>query len=104
MSTSLVSTVLEIEREAEAILHKAGQEAERIVADSRVQRETACKAHSDAIAKQIAEIEAAAAADRARKVKELAASGEAALSAVRNISDAAFSGGVQHIMNALAGK
>ncbi len=104
MSTSMVSTVLEIERDAEAILKQAEQEAEKILAKATLQRDEAGKAAADACKKEVADLEARAATDRAKKVKELAASGESALSAVRNVSDAAFDSGVQHIMKALASK
>ena len=54
---------------------------------------------------QEATAQAAGEAARAReaKVKELSAKGEAALAVVQNISDAAYDGGVRHIMDALAG-
>ena len=104
MSTSMVATVLEIEREAEAILAKAEQDAEKVVADAKVKRETASKSFEDGVRKGLTDLEAKAAAERAKKVKELAATGEVALSAVRNISDAAFGGGVRYVMKALTGE
>lgn len=104
MSNSMVSTVLEIEREAEAILVKAEQDAEKLLSEARTQRESASRAAEDTVKKEIAELETKAAAERAKKVKELSATGEAALSAVRNISDAAFDGGVRFVMKALANK
>lgn len=104
MSTSMVTTVLEIEREAESVLANAKQEAEKIVAEAKVKREAATKAAEEGIKKELAALEAKAVAERTQKAKELAATGEAALSTVRNISDAAFAGGVQYIMNALSGK
>ena len=104
MSTSMISTVLEIEGEAEAILLKADQDAAQAVAEAKEQRETAKKTYEERIRKEIADLETAAAAERAKKIKELSATGEAALSAVRNISDAAFSGGVQHVLKVLAEK
>lgn len=104
MSTSMVSTVLEIEREAEAVLAKAAQDAEKILADAKARREDAAKNHADSVAREVANLESLAQADRAAKVRELTASGDSALSAVRNISDAAFAGGVQYILKALAAK
>ncbi len=104
MSTSMVSTVLEIEREAEAVLKQAEQEAEKILAKANQQRDETAKATAEAYKKEIADLEAKAAVERGKKVKELAAAGEAALSAVRNVSDAAFDSGVQYIMKALASK
>ncbi|MCC8189784.1 MAG: hypothetical protein LIP77_03980 [Planctomycetes bacterium] len=104
MSTTLVTTVLEIEREAEAILAAAERDAAKLLTDASDRRQAAAKAHADNVKKEIADIEARAAADRERKVRELTASGEAALSAVKNVSDAAFDGGVQYLLKALAGK
>lgn len=104
MSTSMVSTVLEIEREAEAVLAKAEQEAVSALDAAKKQIEDASRSHAESIRKEIAGLEEKAAADRAKKVKELTASGDAALSAVKNISDAAFDKGVQHIVQALSGK
>lgn len=103
MSTSMVSTVLEIEREAEAIVAQAEQDAEAIIADARAKREAASKTAEETVKKEIAALEAKGAAERAKKVKELAATGEAAFSAVRSVSDAAFDSGVQYVMKALAG-
>lgn len=104
MATSMVSTVLEIEREAEALLTNAGQEVNKLIADAKSQREAASRVNEDAVKKEIADLEAAAAADRGKKVKELTVTGEAALAAVKNISDAAFDKGVQYILKALAEK
>lgn len=104
MSTSMVSTVLEIEREAEAILAQAEKEAEKILADAKTRRETATRAAEEATKKEIADLEAKAMAERQKKVKELAAMGESALSAVRNVSPAAFDSGVKFLADALAGK
>ncbi|MCL2001188.1 MAG: hypothetical protein FWG74_07115 [Planctomycetes bacterium] len=104
MSTSMVSTVLEIERDAEAILKQSEQEAEKILAKAEQEREEAGKAASDACKKEIAALEAEAMAERANKVLELTAAGESALSAVKNVSPAAFDGGVQYIMKALTSK
>lgn len=104
MSTSMVSTVLEIEREAEAILNKAEGDAATALAQAKSQREEAGKSYADGIKREIAGIEEKAAADRAKRVQELTASGETALAAVRNISDDAFNKGVQYIMDALAKK
>lgn len=104
MSTSMVSTVLEIEREAEAILNKAEGDAAAALTQAKSQREEAAKFYADGIKKEIAGIEEKAAADRALRVQELTTSGEKALAAVRNISDEAFNKGVQYIMDALAKK
>lgn len=104
MSTSMVSTVLEIEREAEAILTNATQEVNRVMAEAKSQREANTRASEDLIRKEVADLEAAAASDRAKKVKELTAAGEKAMAVVKNISDAAYEAGVQYIMKALAEK
>lgn len=104
MSTSMISTVLEIEREAEAILDQAGKEAEKSLADAKTRRAAATKAADEAAKKEIADLEAKALAERQKKVRELSAMGETALSAVRNVSPAAFDGGVRFVMEALAGK
>lgn len=104
MSTSMISTVLEIEREAEAILDQAGKEAEKIIVDAKARREAAAKAAEDASKKEIAELEAKTAVERQKKIRELTAMGESALSAVKNVSPAAFDGGVRFVMDALAGK
>ena len=104
MSTSMVSTVLDIEREAEAVLVKAEQEAVEILAAAKRQREENSQTTADTTKTQIERIDEKAGLERAAKVKELSASGEAALSAVRNISDAAFDAGVKYVMDALSGK
>lgn len=104
MSNSMISTVLEIEGEAEAVLANAKQEAEKIVADAKRQLEENRKTIGDAAKREIADLEAVAANDRDKKVKELSATGESALSAVKHISDAAYNSGVTHVINALYGK
>lgn len=104
MSISMVSTVLEIEREAEAVLEKARREVEKAVADAKTARDDATRAHEEGIRREIADLETKAAAERAVKVRELTAAGDSALSAVRGISEAAFDSGVQHVMKALSGK
>lgn len=104
MSSSMISSVLGIEREAEAILSKAEEEAKQALADAKAKREADGKAYFEAIAAEVKQLEEKASAERAKKVKELAASGEAALSAVRNISDAVFDNGVQYLLKALSGK
>lgn len=104
MSTSMVSTVLEIENEAQRIMADAEKDAEKVIADARTQREEASKTSDEGVKRVIADLEAKAADEKALKVKELTAAGDAALSAVRNISDAAFDGGVGYIMKALSGE
>ncbi|MCC8165023.1 MAG: hypothetical protein LIQ31_02450 [Planctomycetes bacterium] len=103
MSTSLVQTVLEIEREADAILAKAAQDAEKIIADAKAELETATRSSQDAAHKEIASLEERTATEKAKKVKELQDAGEQALSAVKNIADDKFDKGVAYIMNALKG-
>lgn len=102
MSTSMVSTVLDIEREAEAILAEAARDAEEVLANAKKQRAEASAAFEDQLKKDVADLEEKAGSERAKKVRELTASGETALSAVRNISDAAFDSGVQYVMKTLA--
>ncbi len=104
MSTSMVSTVLEIEREAERILTQAGQDKDRLLAEAKEQRAAATRGIEDAVMAQVADLERADNHDRDAKGKELVATGEAALSAVKNISPAAYEAGVGHILKALAGK
>lgn len=104
MSLSLVSTVLEIEREAEAILTKATEEAAQTLADAKARREAEGKTYFETVKSEVGQLEEKAASERDKKVRELTASGDAALSAVRNISDAAFDNGVQYVMKALSGK
>lgn len=104
MSNSMISTVLEIEGEAEAVLAEAKKDAEKVVADAKRQLEESRQAIGDAAKREIADLEAVAANEREKKVKELSATGESALSAVKHISDAAFASGVTYIMNALYGK
>ena len=103
MSTSMVSTVLEIEREAEAILNKAGRDAEHAIDEAKRQRKAATEAYNEDSKRKVSTLESAAANERAKKVQELTTSGEAALSAVRNISDAAFDSGVAFVMKTLSG-
>lgn len=104
MAISMVSTVLEIEREAEAVLEKAQSGAGKLIADAKAAREDATRTHEEGVRREIADLEAKAAIERTAKVKELTATGDAALSAVRGISEAAFDSGVQHVMKALSGK
>lgn len=103
MSNSVVATVLEIEREAEDMLKKAGEDIEKLLADAKSRRENATKESEENSKKAVAALEAEAAAVREKKVRELTAAGDAALATVRNVSDAAFDQGVRHILNALAG-
>lgn len=104
MSTSMVTTVLEIEREAEDIIATAKNEAAKLLEGAKAK----CTAEADEIRSkaenEVKALEAQAAEDRSLKVKELTAVGEANLSKVRSVSDAAFDKGVQTIMAALAGK
>ncbi len=101
MSSSMIHSVLEIEREAGAVLAKAEADAGQLLADAGARRETDGRAHAEAVARDVKQLEENAAAERDAKVRELTAGGEAALSVVRNISDAAFDNGVQHIMKTL---
>lgn len=101
MSSSMIQSVLEIEREAEAVLSKAEADAREMLADAGTRREAAGRAHADAVARDVRRLEEQAAAERDAKVRELTAGGEAALSAVNNISDAAFDNGVQYLMKTL---
>lgn len=104
MSSSLVSTVLDIEREAEAVLSKAENEARKVVEDAKAKRVADGKAYFEDVAREVAQLEEKADAERKKKVGELAAAGEAALSAVRNVSESAFDSGVECIMKALTEK
>ncbi len=103
MST-MVSTVLQIEREAEAQLEAARKQAETILADAKLQRTSDSKSSEEAVRQEIAALERSAAAERAKKVEAVNAEGQAALDRVRNISPASFDKGVQTIFAALAGK
>ncbi len=69
MST-MVSTVLQIEREAEAQLENARAEADTILADAKIRRERDAQAAADAIRREIADLEKDAAADRAKEGRE----------------------------------
>lgn len=104
MSTSMISTVLEIEREAENVLGKADQDIAKLLAEAKDKRDAVTKEYEEKIRKEIAAFETKALAERAAKVKELAAKGDTALAAVKNISTAAFDSGVQKMLSALAGK
>lgn len=104
MSTSMVSTVLEIEREAEAIISAAKKDAEKLDADACEQRDGIGREIMEKARKEVAELEAKAAEERQIKSAELTASGEAALCAVKNVSSAAFDSGVQHVLKALTEK
>ncbi|MDR0362356.1 MAG: hypothetical protein LBJ46_06700 [Planctomycetota bacterium] len=104
MATSLVKTVLEIEREAEQVLAAAKRDAEKYVADAKEQAESDAKAAEAVAAEEVRRIEAAAVEDRTKKAKELTASGDAALGVVKNVSQAAYDAGVKFVMNKLAGK
>ncbi len=103
MSSSMITSVLEIEREAEAILSAAEEEAARAIADAKARRDADGAAYFEGIKAEVKHIEDKAALERDKKVKELTAAGDAALSAVRNVSDAAFDNGVQYIMKTLSG-
>lgn len=102
--SSMVSTVLEIEREAEALLKKAADEAAQVIADAGKQRETATDEAARMVKKELQEIETKAKAEREKKMQELTASGEAALAQVRTISDDTFDAGVQHLLKKLSGE
>ncbi len=103
MST-MVSTVLGIEREAEARMESARQTAAVILDDAKKECAAAAKSSAEAIRREIADLEQKAAADRAKKVGDVNAAGQAALDKVRNISSAAFDRAVEDLMGALAGK
>ena len=103
MST-MVSTVLQIEREAEAQLENARKEAEKILADAKIQRANAAKSYEETIRQEIADLEKKAGVERAKKIEQVNAAGAAALEKVQNISDAAFDKGVKYLFDALAGK
>ncbi len=103
MST-MVSTVLQIEREAEAQLESARAQAEKIIAEAKIQRDLDAKTSEDAIRREIADLEQKAGAERAKRIEQVNATGRAALEKVQNISDAAFDKGVQGLFGALAGK
>ncbi|GEM_PF-2720562 len=104
MSTSMVSTVLEIEREAEDIITSAKNEAVKLLEDAKAKCTAEAEEIRSKVENEVKALEAQAAEDRSLKVKELTAVGEANLSKVRSVSDAAFDKGVQTIMAALAGK
>jgi F0F1-type ATP synthase membrane subunit b/b' len=98
----MITTVLEIEREAETLLSEAENEARKIVSDAREARERASKAAREAIIRQIADLEVAAARQREAAGKELAVAGESALARIRNLPPAAIDRGVDFILGALA--
>ncbi len=100
----MVSTVLQIEREAEAQLENARATAEKILADAKIQRESDAKSSEENIRREIVDLEKRAAADREEKIERVNEDGRGALEKVRNISDAAFNKGVQLVFDALAGK
>jgi F0F1-type ATP synthase membrane subunit b/b' len=100
----MVSTVLQIEREAEARLEDARAKAETILADAKIRRAAEAKSSEDAIRAEIADLEKSAGVERAKKIEQVNAAGNAALEKVRNISPAAFDKGVQSVLDALAGK
>lgn len=102
--SSMVSTVLDIERQAEDLIRKAAGDAKQVLEDAAKQRDAAAAEAAEKLKKELVDIEANAKSERERKVKELTASGEAALSAVKNVSDNAFDAGVQHVMKALSGE
>lgn len=104
MSTSLVSTVLGIEREAEGIIEKAQQDADALVRDAKAKCEAGAETSRQAVEREVKRLEAVAVEERAKKIQELTASGEASLSTVKNISDAAYKKGVKLILEALTGK
>ena len=104
MSTSMISSVLDIEREAESMLEQAASEAKKLAADAKNKREDLTRSFEEGTKKEIVDLEAKAKALREEKVRELTATGDKALSVVKNVSDAAFDAGVQHILKALGGK
>lgn len=101
MPSTMIQSVLGIEREAEAVLAKAETDAKSLLADAATRRDADARVRADALADEVRELGEKAAAERESKVRELAANGEAALSVVRNISDAAFDNGVRYIMGEL---
>ncbi|MDR1612239.1 MAG: hypothetical protein LBT97_05575 [Planctomycetota bacterium] len=104
MPPSLVTTVLDIEREAEVIQADARLRAEKLVADAKEKAAAAWRTSEAAAAEQVNRIEGEAAEVRDKKIKELTASGDAALEVLKNVSKAAYDSGVALVMNALAGK
>lgn len=104
MSKSMISTVLEVEREAEEILAKAREQASAISSGAEAKRAAASKASQEACQATIADMEQKAAAERSKKARELTATGDAALAAVKNVSEAAYESGVRFVMNQLTDK
>ena len=104
MATSLVSTVLGIEREAEGIIEKAQQDADALIRQAKAKCEAEAEVSRQASEREVKNLEALAGEERAKKARELTASGEASLSTVKGISNAAYKKGVDLILKALAGK
>lgn len=104
MSTSMVATVMEIEREAEAIVKKAASDAAALLDAAKTKSQAAAADAERAAAAEVKRLEVQAGEERAKKVEELAAAGKAALAMVTNVSDAAFDKGVELVMKALGGE
>lgn len=101
MSTTMVSAVLEIEREAEGVISAAKLEAEKLVADAVARRDATSGEILGKARREVADLEAKAMAEREAKTRELASAGAAALAAVKNVSEAAYDDGVRHVLKAL---
>ena len=104
MATSLVSTVLGIELEAEEIIASVSAKAASRIEQAKVDSEAAVGASRQALANEVKKLEAAAVVERDAKSRELTAVGEASLSLVNDISDATCKKAVTLLVKAMTGK
>ena len=104
MPNPMIAAVVEIEREAEQVIARAGAEADQILAAAREERQKASAAAREAVAREIAGLEAEAGRKRQVMAGELTASGATDLARIKNISSQAFDDGVGFILAALAGQ
>ena len=104
MATSLVSTVLGIELEAEEIIAGMKVKAAACIEQAKADSEAAVAASNNVLAAEVKKLEAVAASERAAKERELTAVGEASLALVNNISDAARNNAVKLLVKSLTGK
>jgi vacuolar-type H+-ATPase subunit H len=104
MPNSMITTVLEIEQEAESILSLAEKEAAKIVADAREDRERAAKEAKESVSRQISTLEADVLKNRESIIRDLTATGETALAVVKNVPIAAVNEGVEYILSSLVGR
>ena len=98
---AVVSSVVEIERQAESMLMKAAEEAKRIVGEASEKLESARRQSEGETIAQIKKLEAEALLVREKLVEDINTKGKKDLEAVATLSNAVFDKGVLYLIGEL---